>query len=115
MTVAERPAAATTIAADRPFGPEPMTVAVVVGDGIDLFRCTIVQAEAKQSATKREAGLYRIQTLKRRLAMQTIKSISTTIYSIRHTVRASHFLARWLFLRALGLIYFSAFFALLFK
>ena len=28
---------------------------------------------------------------------------------------ANHFLARWLFLRALGLIYFSAFFALLFQ
>ncbi len=28
---------------------------------------------------------------------------------------ANHFIARWLFLRALGLIYFSAFFALLFQ
>ena len=29
--------------------------------------------------------------------------------------RFNHFIARWLFLRALGLIYFSAFFALLFQ
>src|SRR5262252_6905799 len=28
---------------------------------------------------------------------------------------ANHFIARWIFLRAIGLIYFSAFFALLFQ
>jgi hypothetical protein len=65
-------------------------------------------------ATKREAGLYRIQTLKRRLAMQTVKEIYGYLFDVAGG-SPSHFLVRWLFLRALGLIYCSAFFSLLFQ
>ena len=46
--------------------------------------------------------------------MQRIKSIYRYLFDSTGG-SASHFIARWLFLRALGLIYFSAFFALLFQ
>jgi hypothetical protein len=46
--------------------------------------------------------------------MQTIKDIYYYLFDSAHG-SASHFLARWLFLRAMGLVYFSAFFALLFQ
>ncbi len=46
--------------------------------------------------------------------MQTIKDIYYYLFDSAHG-SASHFLARWLFLRALGLVYLSAFFALLFQ
>jgi hypothetical protein len=46
--------------------------------------------------------------------MEGIKSIYLYLFDSAHG-STSHFIARWLFLRALGLIYFSAFFALLFQ
>jgi lipase maturation factor 1 len=46
--------------------------------------------------------------------MQTIKDIYYYLFDSAHG-STSHFLARWLFLRALGLVYLSAFFALLFQ
>jgi hypothetical protein len=46
--------------------------------------------------------------------MQKIKRIYCYLFDSAHG-SANHFIARWLFLRALGLIYFSAFFALLFQ
>ena len=46
--------------------------------------------------------------------MQTIKEFYYYLFDSAHG-SASHFVARWLFLRALGLIYLSAFFALLFQ
>ncbi len=46
--------------------------------------------------------------------MQTIKSFFRYWSDSTHG-SGNHFIARWLFLRALGLIYFSAFFALLFQ
>jgi hypothetical protein len=46
--------------------------------------------------------------------MQKIKHSYRYLFDSAHG-STSHFIARWLFLRALGLIYFSAFFALLFQ
>jgi hypothetical protein len=46
--------------------------------------------------------------------MEKIKSAYRYLFDSSHG-STNHFLARWLFLRALGLIYFSAFFALLFQ
>ncbi len=46
--------------------------------------------------------------------MQTIEHIYGYLFDPARGSR-EHFLARWLFLRALGLIYFSAFYALLFQ
>ena len=46
--------------------------------------------------------------------MQTIERIYRYLFDPARGSR-DHFLARWLFLRALGLIYFSAFYALLFQ
>src|SRR3984885_16221624 len=46
-----------------------------------------------------------------------MKSLKTTFRYLFESAYGStnHFIARWLFLRALGLIYFSAFFSLLFQ
>src|ERR1700720_5050979 len=49
-----------------------------------------------------------------RPVMQTIERIYRYLFDPAHGSR-DHFLARWLFLRALGLIYFSAFYALVFQ
>jgi len=49
-----------------------------------------------------------------RLTMQRIKGTFRTLFEPAYG-STNHLLARWLFLRALGLIYFSAFFALLFQ
>ena len=46
--------------------------------------------------------------------MQTIKSTYRYLFDSTYGSK-NHFIARWLFLRALGLIYFSAFFSLLFQ
>jgi len=46
--------------------------------------------------------------------MQSLKTTFRYLFEPAHG-SANHFIARWLFLRALGLIYFSAFFALLFQ
>lgn len=46
--------------------------------------------------------------------MQHIKNIYRYLFDSAHG-STNHFIARWLFLRAIGLIYFSAFFALLFQ
>jgi hypothetical protein len=46
--------------------------------------------------------------------MQVIKDICNCLFDAAHG-SSSHFLARWLFLRGLGLIYLSAFFALPFQ
>src|SRR6202142_1689357 len=52
--------------------------------------------------------------LNQRPAMQKMKVAYRYLFDSAYGA-ANHFLARWLFLRALGLIYFSAFFALLFQ
>src|SRR6202021_3708969 len=54
------------------------------------------------------------RVLRRRLAMQKMKDAYRYLFDSAYGT-ANHFLARWLFLRSLGLIYFSAFFALLFQ
>ena len=46
--------------------------------------------------------------------MQKIETIYRYLFDSTHG-STNRFLARWLFLRSLGLIYFSAFFALLFQ
>lgn len=46
--------------------------------------------------------------------MHSAKRIFSYLFDPTHD-RSNHLIARWLFLRALGLIYFSAFFALLFQ
>jgi hypothetical protein len=46
--------------------------------------------------------------------MNSLKSTFPYLFESPHG-STNHFVARWLFLRALGLIYFSAFFALLFQ
>lgn len=46
--------------------------------------------------------------------MHSAKRIFNYLFDPAHA-RSNHLIARWLFLRALGLIYFSAFFALLFQ
>src|SRR5277367_4204210 len=86
-------------------------------DGIGLIRCTIVfyRAEGQCSAKKcRDWHLQHPKLRRGRLAMEKIKSTYRYLFDSSHG-STSHFLARWLFLRALGLIYFSAFFALLFQ
>src|SRR6202041_1462523 len=56
--------------------------------------------------------VYRV--FRPRLAMQKMKDAYRYLFDSAYG-STNHFLARWLFLRALGLIYFSAFFALLFQ
>jgi lipase maturation factor 1 len=46
--------------------------------------------------------------------MQKVETVYRYLFDSSHG-STSHFLARWLFLRSLGLVYFSAFFALLFQ
>ncbi len=46
--------------------------------------------------------------------MQKVETVYRYLFSSAHG-STNHFLARWLFLRSLGLVYFSAFFALLFQ
>src|ERR1700679_974823 len=52
--------------------------------------------------------------LNQRPPMQKMKDAYRYLFDSAYG-SANHFLARWLFLRALGLIYFSAFFSLLFQ
>ena len=84
------------MAAERPLGPEPIIVAL----GIRSIRCI-------QLATGKYCVNIDIAYEKRQAHLQLFIRFADGL--------SNHLIARWLFLRALGLIYFSAFFSLLFQ